>query len=66
MNEDVMTEWDLQLRKFVRVPGLFRSWEIEQAVEPGADLHVEAAGEAEDGTPLFAVFRRAAPVGQKV
>ncbi len=43
---------------FVRLPGLFRRWEIEQVLEPGIDFHLEEAGEASDGTPLFAVYRR--------
>jgi hypothetical protein len=43
---------------FVRLPGLFRRWELEQVVEPGADFHLEEAGDASDGTPLFAVYRR--------
>lgn len=44
--------------QFVRLPGLFRRWEIEQVIDPGADFHLEEAGEASDGTPLFAVYRR--------
>ena len=43
---------------FIRLPGLFRRWEIEQVVEPGADFHLEDAGEAADGTQLIAVYRR--------
>ncbi|NNB92507.1 hypothetical protein HJC10_00410 [Corallococcus exiguus] len=43
---------------FVRLPGLFRRWEIEQVVDPGVDFHLEKAGESSDGTPLFAVYRR--------
>ena len=43
---------------FVRLPGLFRRWEIEQVIDAGADFHLEEAGEASDGTPLFAVYRR--------
>ena len=43
---------------FVRLPGLFRRWELEQVVEPGTDFHLEEAGNASDGTPLFAVYRR--------
>ena len=43
---------------FVRLPGLFRRWEIEQVLVPGADFHLEDAGEASDGTPLYAVYRR--------
>jgi hypothetical protein len=46
---------------FLRIPGLFRRWEIEQVLEPGADFHLEEAGNASDGTPLYAVFRRPAP-----
>ena len=44
--------------EFIRLPGLFRRWEIEQVVEPGTDFHLEEAGNASDGTPLFAVYRR--------
>ena len=43
---------------FVRVPGLHRSWEIQQLLEPGCELRIEEAGEAGDGTPLFAVYRK--------
>jgi hypothetical protein len=43
---------------FVRVPGLHRSWEIQLLLGRGCVLHVEDAGEADDGTPLFAVYRR--------
>ncbi len=44
--------------EFTRVPGLFRRWEIEQVLEAGADFHIEEAGDASDGTALFAVYRR--------
>ena len=44
--------------EFVRLPGLYRRWELEQLVEPGVDFHLEEAGTAEDGTPLYAVYRR--------
>jgi hypothetical protein len=44
--------------EFLRLPGLFRRWELEQVVNPGTDFHLEEAGEASDGTPLFAVYRR--------
>lgn len=42
-----------------RLPGLFRGWEVPEVLEGGADLHVEDAGATEDGTPVFAVYRRA-------
>jgi hypothetical protein len=42
----------------LRLPGLFRLWELEQIVEAGNDYRIEDAGTASDGTPLFAVYRR--------
>ena len=41
-----------------RLPGLFRRWELGQIIESGEDYHIEDAGEAADGTALFAVYRR--------
>ncbi|MBI5531803.1 MAG: hypothetical protein HY898_03750 [Deltaproteobacteria bacterium] len=49
---------DTERDEFVRLPGLLRRWEIEQVVAPGVDFHLEEAGTASDGTPLFAVYRR--------
>jgi hypothetical protein len=49
---------EAESEQFVRLPGLHRSWEIQQLLEPGCVLHVEEAGQAEDGTPLFAVYRQ--------
>jgi hypothetical protein len=43
---------------FVRLPGLFRRWEIEQVVDPEAEFHIEGAGTVFDGTDLFAIYRR--------
>jgi len=43
---------------FLRLPGLFRRWEIEQVLEEGTDFRFEEAGQASDGTRLFAVYRR--------
>ena len=43
---------------FIRLPGLFRRWELNDVVELGADFHLEDAGEAADGTQLIAVYRR--------
>ena len=54
MNHDTDPDW-------VRQPGLFRRWEFEQVIQPGADLHLEEAGTASDGTPLFALYRRERP-----
>lgn len=44
-------------RDFQRIPGLFRRWELSQVVEAGSEYRIEDAGETEDGTPLFAVWR---------
>ena len=47
-----------QQNDFIRLPGLFRRWELEQVIDIGSDFHLEDAGAAEDGTPLVAVYRR--------
>lgn len=44
--------------EFIRLPGLFRRWEFQEVIEAGKDFHIEDAGIAADGTPLFQVFRR--------
>lgn len=51
MSHDTDPDW-------VRLPGLFRRWEFQQVINPGADFHLEGAGTASDGTPLFALYRR--------
>lgn len=43
---------------YVRLLGLYRRWEFEWVIESSMDFHVEEAGIASDGTPLFAVYRR--------
>ena len=43
---------------FIRLPGLFRRWELNDVIELGADFHLEDAAEAADGTQLIAVYRR--------
>lgn len=43
---------------FIRLPGVFRRWELNDVVALGADFHLEDAGEAADGTQLIAVYRR--------
>jgi hypothetical protein len=58
MNQQDGPTPEIEADEFVRLPGLFRRWEIEQVLEPGSDFHLEEAGEASDGTPLFAVYRR--------
>ena len=43
---------------FVRLPGLYRRWELDRVIETGVDFHFEEAGTASDGTLLIAVYRR--------
>lgn len=43
---------------FVRVPGLFRPWEVEDLLAAGGDLQIEPGGTTDDGTPVYVVFRR--------
>lgn len=64
MNDKPMTLWDLEAGHFIRIPGLLRRWEIEQVLEPGADVCIEEAGKASDGETLYAVFRRELPTGE--
>lgn len=45
--------------EWLRLPGLFRRWDLEQVVDADHDFHVEPAGHCEDGTQLFAVYARA-------
>lgn len=45
--------------EWLRLPGLFRRFELEQVIDADHDFHVEAAGHCEDGTSLFAVYARA-------
>ena len=58
MNDEPKETPSVSPANFLRVPGLFRRWEIEQVLEAGADFHLEEAGTASDGTPLYAIFRR--------
>jgi len=46
-----------------RIPGLYRRWELAELILPGQFYHIEAAGHADDGTPLFAVFKGVDPDG---
>ena len=44
--------------QFVRVPGLFRRWELEAVLSPGVEYRIEEQGRDAAGTKLFAVYRR--------
>lgn len=41
-----------------RMPGLFRLWDIQFVIERDDDWRIQYASLTEDGTPLFAVYRR--------
>lgn len=47
--------------EYLRLPGLFRRWELEQVLEADTDFRLEEAGTASDGTPLLAVYQRLQP-----
>jgi len=51
--------------EFIRIPGLFHRWELQQVVKPGADFYIESAGTLTDGTLLLAVYSRQ-PRGRRV
>jgi hypothetical protein len=44
--------------QFVRIPGLFRRWELEAVLAPGVEYRIEEQGSDSAGTRLFAVYRR--------
>lgn len=44
--------------EWLRLPGLFRRFEVSDLIEPGDAFLVEEAGEAEDGIELFAIYCR--------
>jgi hypothetical protein len=55
------TKGNLQMQEssesqFLRLPGLFRRWELSQIIEPGEDFRIEDAGSAADGTPLYSIY----------
>jgi hypothetical protein len=43
---------------FIRLPGLFRRWELPQVIDLEAEFQFEEAGLAADGTRLIAIYRR--------
>ncbi len=42
--------------EFIRMPGVYRSWELHRVLVPGRRFRIEAAGQDEDGAALIAVF----------
>ena len=44
--------------EWLHLSGLFLRWEFEQVIDAGDEYLVQHAGEAEDGTKLFAIYSR--------
>ena len=44
-----------------RIPGLYRLWDLQFVLTPGADYEVLYAETTGDGAPLFMVFRKPMP-----
>lgn len=42
----------------VRLPGLFRRWELSEVIDADREFIVEEAGEDQSGTKLFRIFCR--------
>jgi hypothetical protein len=52
--------------ELLRLPGLFRRWELEQVIDGSDEFHIEAAGTTSDGARLFAVYYRERPLPRGV
>lgn len=44
--------------EWIRLPGLFRRWELADVIDTGEDFYFERTGTCDDGLPLFAVYHR--------
>ena len=49
----------------LRLPGLFRGWELPQILESGAVYRIEEVGRTTEGSTLFAVWAGSTPVTGK-
>ncbi len=54
MNDEDCIDAD---ENYERIPGLFRRWEFTEIIKVGR-WHIEDAGSAEDGTRLYAIYKR--------
>ena len=43
---------------YSRLPGLFRLWDLPMVLQSEEDWRIHYAQLTEDGTPLFALYRR--------
>lgn len=44
-------------QEFERLPGLFRSWELNSVLSPGHEYRIERVDAVQDGTVLLAIYR---------
>lgn len=49
----------LEPEEFVRIPGLYRLWDLQSVINRTDDYQMHYVELTGDGTPLFAVYRRA-------
>lgn len=47
---------DLSPDELMRLPGLYRRWELTEVFEPHRNYQIEDAGSHADGTPLLAIY----------
>lgn len=47
-------------KRYERLTGLFRRWELEQVIDAGFEYRVEECGTDANGCRLFALYRRVA------
>lgn len=47
---------ELSIEDFVRLPGLYRRWELTEVCETDRHYRIEDAGAHADGTPLLAIY----------
>ena len=45
-------------KDWLRLPGLFHRWELDDVREPGEDYFFDEIRQDENGSPLFAVYHR--------
>lgn len=53
-----MNETKKPSESLVRLPGLFRRWEIERVVGVGVEFLIESAGIDCDGSEFFVIYRK--------
>lgn len=54
--ENAMVEDTEMLAEPVRLPGLYRAWEIGCLIRSGRRYSVEGAGATLEGAPLYAIY----------